>query len=314
MIQLKEKKIIKSELKPFLKWAGGKKQLVDEIISRIPGRIVEGNNIVYVEPFVGSGAVLFQMFNLYKDKIKKTVISDLNNNLINTYTAIRNSLNRLLEELEELKTQFLKSEFETERQKFYLQKRDEFNAYSINRIKKAALFIFLNKTCFNGLYRENSDGIFNVPFGRYKNPKIFDKKLLEKINKILQQVEIKNVPYKEIVKYVDHERAVFYLDPPYKPISKTASFNAYTKNCFNDFEQEKLKDFCDTITRLGHFFILSNSDLKNINKNNNYFDNLYKDYSIQRVKAKRSINSKGDRRGEINELIITNENKINFNI
>lgn len=305
----KEKKIFRSELKPFLKWAGSKKQLINEIVNRIPEKIIANKNIVYVEPFVGSGAVLFQMFNQFKDGIKKAVISDINKNLINTYTAIKDSLPELMEELEELKIRFSKLEGEIERREFYLERRDEFNACNLSQTRKAALFIFLNKTCYNGLYRENSVGKFNVPFGRYENPKIFNRKLLEKVNKILQYVEIKNVQYEKIIKYIGSEKAVFYLDPPYKPISKTASFNAYTKYSFNDYEQERLKNFCDTITELGHYFILSNSDLRNVDVNNNYFDSLYKDYTINRVKAKRTINSKGDKRGEINELIITNENK-----
>ena len=312
MEKYKKKKNVRAELKPFLKWAGGKKQLINEIVNRIPEKIIEKKNIVYIEPFVGSGAVLFQMFNQFKDSINKAVISDINKNLINTYTAVKDSLPELMEELEELKIRFSVLENEIEKRKFYLDKREEFNEFILSQTRKAALFIFLNRTCYNGLYRENSAGKFNVPFGSYKKPQIYNRELLERVNKVLQYVEIRNIQYEETIKYLGVERAVFYLDPPYKPISKTASFNAYTKYSFNDYEQERLKKFCDTITKLGHYFILSNSDLRNVDINNNYFDNLYNDYTINRIKARRSINSKADKRGEINELIITNEKRLKF--
>ena len=167
--------------------------------------------------------------------------------------------------------------------------------------------VFLNKTCFNGLYRVNSRNEFNVPFGQYKNPSIFDESVLLADSYLLKKVTILETDFEETLKY-GKNNTLFYFDPPYKPISKTSSFKSYSTNDFNDEEQKRLKNFCDRLTKENMYFILSNSDVKNVNENDNFFDDLYSAYRINRVNATRSINSDSKQRGQISELLITNEN------
>jgi len=172
-------------------------------------------------------------------------------------------------------------------------------------LEKIALLLFLNKTCFNGLYRVNKKGKFNVPFGQYKKPNICDKNNLISVHHYLQKVKVLQGDFEETLKYAI-KPSIFYLDPPYKPINLTSSFTSYSEQIFDDNEQIRLKKFCDEIHRQGNYFILSNSDVKNYDHSNNFFDELYKQYNIKRVKVRRNINSKGNKRGEIFELLITN--------
>jgi DNA adenine methylase len=294
--------------KPFLKWAGGKTQLLHEIDTLLPDEFKVKNKFSFIEPFIGSGAILFHILNNYKRNLKSVVINDLNPNLVSVYEVIKNELEELKEELRSLHELYSTS---NDKEEFYYNSRDEYNL-ATDKVGKSALFLFLNKTCFNGLYRENSKGQFNVPFGKYKNPKIFNEELLDTVHHVFNEIDILALAgdYFQTIDYCIKGATLFYLDPPYKPISKTSSFTAYSKGTFDDKEQERLKMFCDELTNRGCYFILSNSDLKNYDKSNHFFDNLYSDYKIKRVKAKRVINSKAEKRGEINELLITNFDKL----
>jgi len=309
MYLFEAKEIIEQKpAKPFLKWAGGKGQLLSEIDILLPTEIKLGIKLTYIEPFIGSGAVLFDMLNNYKRNLKSVVINDLNQNLVSVYEVIKNELDKLKKELKSLHEFYSTN---NEKEEFFYNSRDEYNSATDN-VRKSALLLFLNKTCFNGLYRENSKGIFNVPFGKYKNPRIYNEELLDAVHNVFNEIDIRPLTgdYFQTIDYCSRGTTLFYLDPPYKPISKTSSFTAYSKGTFDDKEQERLKMFCDEITNRGCFFILSNSDLKNYDKSNHFFDNLYSDYKIERVKAKRVINSKAEKRGEINELLITNFYKL----
>ncbi len=295
------------KLKPFLKWAGGKTQLLNYIISSIPEKIREAEYFNYVEPFAGSCAVMFKVAGLFFNKLNKIVLNDINENLVNVYKVIKENPLHLIKRLELLKKEYYSLD-ENNRTKYYYSKRDEYNntTPAEDDIKKASLLILLNKLCYNGLYRENSKGEFNVPYGKYKNPRIFDEDTVLADSEVLKKVDILNLDYQKTINYLDDAVTLYYLDPPYKPISSTSSFNSYSKFDFDDREQERLKSFCDLLTQKNIYFILSNSDLKNVDKDNQYFDKLYAGYNIKRVNAKRAINSNGGMRGEIYELLIHN--------
>lgn len=291
--------------KPFLKWAGGKTQILSEIDKRLPLELKKGKKMKYVEPFVGGGAVLFHLLNNYN--LEKAYIIDLNENLINLYQVIKSNVDDLINFLRILEKKYKKSTYE-ERKKLYYSKRKEFNELKNNKIKKAALLIFLNKTCYNGLYRVNSKGEFNVPFGRYKNPKILDEENLINVSLALQNAEIFCGDFEISKNFID-ENTFVYIDPPYRPLSNTSNFTSYSNNTFDDNEQIRLKKFFDFITQKKAKALLSNSDPKNTDPNDNFFDELYKDYIIERILAKRMINSKGNSRGYIYELLIRNYDK-----
>ena len=288
--------------KPFIKWAGGKNQLLNEIRLKYPKNFTK-----YCEPFVGGGAVLFDI--LKKFKIKEILINDIKFELMNTYIQIKENLNQLINRLMNFQKEY-NSVNEEKRLSIYLRKRDEYNLLLTNYkkndlINKSALFIFLNKTCFNGLYRVNRDGKFNVPKGLYKSPIICDEKNLEVINKLLTNVSIIYGDFELCENFIDKNTFV-YVDPPYRPLNNTASFTAYDKMNFDDNEQKRLCRFIDKIVNKGAKIVLSNSDPKNIDSNDNFFDDLYSKYSITRIDAKRVINSKGNNRGLIKELLIAN--------
>ncbi|MCM8710127.1 DNA adenine methylase [Clostridium sp. SYSU_GA19001] len=294
-------------LKPFLKWAGGKSQLLDDIIENLPANINLLNK--YVEPFVGAGSVfLYFIENNYFDEY---IINDINPKLINLYKVIKDNVEALISETLELKTRYLEADIE-EREKLYYEIRYSFNEENCDDIKSAAYFIFLNKTCFNGLYRENSKGEFNVPFGKYSNPSFFDEFQLRKISKLLgirnevgnYKVKILNKSFNELEPFIDDNTFV-YCDPPYRPVT-AGGFTSYNKSNFNDESQILLRDFYKVVHKKGAKIMLSNSDPKNLDKNDNFFDDLYSDFYIKRVYAKRSINSVGSARGQITELLITN--------
>lgn len=292
--------------KPFLKWAGGKSQLLPVIDSFLPVSFRRERNVTYIEPFVGGGAMLFFMLQKYPN-IKRAIINDINPHLINTYLTIRNQPYALIERLEELQTHF-RSLLNHEAQKdFYLHVRHRFNTENLSDIDEAAFMIFLNRTCFNGLYRENSKGGFNVPFGRYANPTICDTDLIIADSTLLQKVEILNGDFSATGNYVDGYTFV-YFDPPYRPLDETSSFNSYVKESFDDKEQVRLKNFYANLSAQGCHEILSNSDGKGRNEENLFFDNLYQDFIIERVLAKRSINANPSKRGALTELLIRNYN------
>lgn len=291
-------------VKPFLKWVGGKTQLINQIDNLLNYHFSKYNNLTYIEPFVGGGAVLFHVLSKFSP-INNLVINDINSNLINAYRLIKEDYQKVIFLLSEIQTIYYNVNSVENQKQFYLTKRDEFNQENNDLVNKTALLIFLNKTCFNGLYRVNKKGKFNVPFGQYKQPKICDRNNLISIHHHLQKVEILQGDFEQTLNYAN-KPTIFYLDPPYKPINSTSAFTSYSKDNFNDQDQIRLKLFCDKINANGHYFILSNSDVTNSDRENTFFDELYQEYKIKRVKARRNINSKGDKRGELFELLITN--------
>lgn len=291
-------------LKPFVKWAGGKSQLADEIENLIPAES-EKHIDKYVEPMVGGGALLFNLLSKYN--FKEIYISDINSELINTYQVIKTQVENLISTLEELETKFLYLN-EIDRKQFYYVVRKDYNSNDLNamnKVRKAAQFIFLNKTCYNGLYRVNKKGHYNVPMGSYKKPVICDKENLINIHKALQNVTIVCGDY-SLSKMIIDKNTLVYIDPPYRPISKTADFTAYNSVIFDDNEQIRLAKFIDEINEKGASVVLSNSDPKNVKADDNFFDELYKNYKIKRVQANRMINSNAKKRGKIYELLIYN--------
>ncbi|MDO4783094.1 MAG: DNA adenine methylase [Capnocytophaga felis] len=295
----------KNTAKPFLKWAGGKTQLISEIERNLPSKLVQGN-FTYIEPFVGSGAVLFWMLNNFPN-LKKAVINDINQDLINTYKTIASNPNELISILEILQNEYHDLDGNDQKKKqYYYDKRALYNTRKEEKTSQSALFIFLNRTCFNGLYRVNRKNEFNVPMGSYKKPTICDTENLLAVSEALQKVEILCGDFEQTLPYAE-ENTLFYFDPPYKPLSETSSFNSYAKDEFNDEEQIRLRDFCSKLNTLNHHWILSNSDVKGKNQNDNFFDDLYAEFSIQRVNAKRSINANPEKRGLLTELLITNQ-------
>lgn len=289
--------------KPFVKWAGGKTQLLPEIARKIP--FSYDDEFTYIEPFVGSGAVFFYILKNYP-RIKNIVINDNNSELILTFNTIKYNINELIDILVKWENEYHKLETNSKLKKeYYYEKREKYNNKPKKNVVMAALFIFLNRTCFNGLYRVNSKNKFNVPIGSYKKPMICDQENLLNINRSIQNVEILNGDFEETFQYAT-EKTIFYFDPPYRPLSLTSSFNSYQKTAFNDKEQIRLKNYCDKIHQAGYNWLLSNSDPKNTNHNDDFFDNLYQDYKIERIMAKRSINSKGNGRNSIYELLIKN--------
>ena len=293
--------------KPFLKWAGGKTQLINDIEKSLPHDLIS-SRFTYVEPFVGSGAVLFWMLNNFP-KIEKAVINDINKDLINVYQVIATKPQELLSLLESLQAEYHNLESDLDKKKeYYYQKREQYNTRRSDKTSQAALLIFLNRTCYNGLYRVNKNNQFNVPIGSYKRPTICDKTNILAVSESLQKVEILCGDFEETLNH-SSENSFFYFDPPYKPLSDTASFNAYAKGEFNDAEQIRLRDFCKQLDSQGNKWMLSNSDITGIDAEDDFFDSLYSDFIIERVKAKRMINSNSAKRGELNELLITNYNK-----
>lgn len=291
-------------LKPFVKWVGGKGQLVEQLEQMLP--FSDGNVLTkYCEPMVGGGALLFNILSKYN--FKEIYISDINTELINTYKVIKTNVIELIERLQTMQYSYLPMD-ENGRKFYYYSVRDKFNSTKLSddtSVEKAAHFIFLNKTCFNGLYRVNRKGQFNVPMGAYKNPTICDEENLMNISKALQNVEIVCGDYSLSKEFID-EKTFVYIDPPYRPISDTSGFTSYNTEEFDDKEQLRLAHFIDDINKIGAKIVLSNSDPKNVNTDDDFFDELYKDYNIIRVSASRAINSKANGRGKINELIISN--------
>lgn len=292
-------------VKPFLKWAGGKSQLLKEIAHYYP--FADGNIKKYAEPFVGGGAVLFDILNKYI--LDEIYISDISADLMNTYRIVRDEIDALIEMLRSLQKDFLPLDAE-QRKAYYMQKRDRFNELSISEnksanIEKAALMIFLNKTCFNGLYRVNRKGKFNVPMGAYKNPMICDENNLRAVSEKLQRVTIVCGDYRQSADFIDANTFV-YFDPPYRPLTDTASFTAYTEELFNDQKQSELAEFVEAMHKKGAKIVVSNSDPKNANPEDDFFDDIYASHKIKRVEATRMINSNSEARGKIKELLISN--------
>jgi len=297
--------MIRKSAKPFLKWAGGKTQLISEIEKNLPYSLVE-KKFTYVEPFVGSGAVLFWVLNDFP-RLERAIVNDINEDLINTYKTLKSVPEDMISILEILQEEYHSLDnIEEKKKEYYYQKRELFNRRKQEKTEHSALFIFLNRTCFNGLYRVNRKNEFNVPMGSYRKPTICDKSNLLAVSEALQKVELLCGDFEQTLNYTS-ANTLFYFDPPYKPLSETSSFNSYAKDEFNDDEQIRLKNFCDRLDNLGHNWILSNSDVKGKNAEDNFFDDLYADFTIKRVDAKRSINANPEKRGLLKELLITNQ-------
>ncbi|MDE6652521.1 MAG: DNA adenine methylase [Paramuribaculum sp.] len=296
--------VSRTKAKPFLKWAGGKTQLLPTIDSFLPESFGREKNITYIEPFVGGGAMLFFMLQKYPN-IKKAIINDINPHLVKTYTIIRDNPYALIDTLTELQEQFRVAGDVEAQKELFLNIRFRFNQEPLTEVEEAAYMIFLNRTCFNGLYRENSKGDFNVPFGKYSNPTICDESLLISDSELLQKVEILNGDFVKTGDYIDGY-TFFYFDPPYRPLDATSSFNSYVKETFDDNEQIRLKDFYSSLSAEGCQEMLSNSDCKCRNTEDVFFDELYKDFFIERVYAKRNINANASKRGTLTELLIRN--------
>ncbi len=302
--------MINKAAKPFLKWAGGKTQLINDFEKSLPKEIIK-DKFTYIEPFVGSGAILFWVLNNYPN-LKKALINDINEDLINTYRVIASGPKELLSLLKILQNEFHSLEgIDDKKKEYYYEKRELYNLRNTEKSMQAALFIFLNRTCFNGLYRVNSKNLYNVPMGSYKKPTICDDANILAVSEALQKVEMLSGDFEQTLEYAG-KNTLFYFDPPYKPLSETSSFNSYAKDDFNDLEQIRLRDFCATLDKKGTKWILSNSDVKGKNINDNFFDEIYAEFYISRVKAKRSINANPEKRGELNELMITNYPLVNY--
>lgn len=270
-------------INPVVKWVGGKRQILNEITRYVPKSFK-----TYFEPFLGGGAVLFEL------QPKKAIVNDLNKELINVYEVIKNNVDELIEDL---------GYYENNSECFYATReldRDEEIYKTLTPVKRASRIIYLNKTCYNGLFRVNSAGEFNTPFGNYKNPNIVNEVTLRAVSSYFNKADIifYSTDFEEVLLSTS-EGDFVYLDPPYDPVSDTANFTGYNQGGFDKEEQIRLKNVCDQLHSKGVKFLLSNSAT-------DFIKNLYKDYAIEIIQAKRSINSNGKKRGGIDEVLVRN--------
>ena len=294
--------------KPFIKWVGGKGQLIEQLEALLPADFSERENVTYIEPFVGGGAMLFYMLQKYPN-IKSAVINDINPDLTLCYQVVRDNPTELVKSLDAIQTEYHALRTEEERKIFFLNKRDRFNTKSLDSIENCTLFFFLNRTCFNGLYRVNKAGKFNVPFGKYSTPTICDADTIYADSRLLQKVEIMTGDFEQTYTKIK-DNTFFYFDPPYRPLSNTSSFNDYSKEDFNDNAQIRLKYFCDKLNEIGVDFMLSNSDCLGKDGIDRFFDDLFIDYRIERVWASRNVNAIASKRGKLTELLVRNYNDV----
>ena len=293
------------EAKPFLKWAGGKGQLLSQLSGHLPDSIGKGA-FIYIEPFVGGGAMLFYMLQHFGN-IRKAVINDVNEDLMLAYRIIKDDVEPLITNLEKIERAYLTLSDQNERSQVFYEIRERYNQHVGGDIERASQLIFLNKTCFNGLFRVNKKGLFNVPFGRYANPTICNAELLRADSQLLQSadVEICQGDYAQTLQHIDGLTFV-YLDPPYRPLDATSSFTSYAKGDFNDDDQRALAAFCHQLSERGCLWMESNADCSAKNPEDTFFEELYRDYRIERVYASRSINANPNKRGKLTELLIKN--------
>lgn len=292
--------------KPFLKWVGGKGQLLSQLESALPESLYH-NEFTYIEPFVGGGAMLFFILQKFSN-IKRVIINDINTNLTEAYKNVKYKPRELVLKLKDIEREYLSITTENGKKDFYLKMRLSFNNYNLSNIDKTTLLLFLNRTCFNGLYRENSKGEFNVPFGRYSNPTICNEDVIYADSELLNQynVEIMNGDFEVISN--DDNLTFYYFDPPYRPLSETSNFNSYVKGNFDDNEQKRLACFCQQLSQKDNcLWMLSNSDCSSKNPDDLFFENLYYNFNIMRVYASRSVNADATKRGKLSELLITND-------
>ena len=293
------------EAKPFLKWAGGKGQLLSQLSEHLPERIYN-EPFTYIEPFVGGGAMLFFMLQHFGN-IKKAVINDVNEDLILTYQTIKDNVDTLISKLDRFEKGYLAIPDQEGRSKLFYEIRERYNQHIGDSVDRVAQLLFLNKTCFNGLYRVNKRGLFNVPFGKYENPTICNAEVLRVDSQILQsaQIEICQGDYTQTLQHIDGLTFV-YLDPPYRPLDATSSFTAYSKGDFNDDDQRALAEFCHQLTERECLWMESNADCSAKNPEDRFFEDLYAVYQIKRVYASRFINANPEKRGKLTELLIKN--------
>ena len=273
------------EVPRFVKWAGGKTQLIEQFIPLFPKKFNR-----YLEPFVGGGAVAFYI--LQKFKPKEVFLSDINEELINAFNIIKTDVDRLIVELKKHK-KYHSADYNS-----YFYEIRKVAPKDLPELERAARFIYLNRTCFNGLYRVNSSGQFNVPIGSYKNPDVIQEEKLKKISKLLQNVTIKVMSFEKVLNLAQKEDFI-YFDPPYYPLKRGKSFTTYTKDNFLEKEQKLLANVFKKLDQRGCSVMLSNSDTE-------FIKELYPNYDISIVKARRLINSQANGRGEINKIVVRN--------
>lgn len=296
--------MLMAKAKPFIKWVGGKGQLLEQLDEQLPADFDRWIDVTYIEPFVGGGAMLFYMLQRYPN-IKRAVVNDINPDLVTCYRTVRDEPEALIAALQAIETAYLALPNEAERKARYLDIRARYNRKGLTPVDNTACFIFLNRTCFNGLYRVNKSGAFNVPFGRYARPTICDAATIREDSRLLQRVEIGNADFEQTLEAA-RGRTLFYFDPPYRPLSDTSSFNDYTRESFNDDAQIRLKLFCDKVDAAGFHFMLSNSDGKAEDEAAGFFDTLYASYPIERVWASRNVNANPNKRGKLTEILVHN--------
>lgn len=294
------------KIRPFVKWAGGKGSLIPQLNNFYPYELKNGIIERYIEPFVGGGAVLIDILQKYD--IQEVYAFDINIDLINSYNVIKNNVEELITNLKQIETEYLQLGQE-ERKNYFYNIRDEYNNYELEEneqnVQRAAQFIYLNRTCFNGLYRVNKNGKFNVPVGSYKNPTICDEENLRQLSQLIQNVQFQYGDYSRSMEYVT-ENTFVYFDPPYRPLNVTSGFTSYTKEDFNDDNQRELATFYGELNERNAKLMLSNSNPKNINKEDTFFDNIYQGFNINQIQASRMINANSNGRGKISEILVTN--------
>lgn len=289
--------------KPFIKWAGGKNGVLPSLGPMLPDDISQWSETVYVEPFVGGGAVLFHVLRTYPN-IRRAIINDVNPKLAACYRVIRDNATALTDRLAAIEAEYYALD-DDGRKAYFLSQRRRFNQGLDDETEQTAVFLLLNHTCFNGLFRVNRKGEFNVPFGRYPHPRICDAETIAADSRLLQKVEIMSADF-EAVAAKAQGHCFYYLDPPYRPISSTAAFTDYAAGSFNDDDQRRLKAFCDRLNSQGHRFMLSNSDSRLSTDDPYFFDRLYANYHIRRIQATRAISCKSAGRGKVTEIVVRN--------
>lgn len=296
------------KIRPFVKWAGGKGNLIQQLNNFYPYELKNGIIERYIEPFVGGGAVLIDILQKYD--IQEAYAFDINIDLINSYNLIKNNVEELINNLKQIETEY-SGLGQEERKTYFYNIRNEYNDYELEEdeqnVQRAAQFIYLNRTCFNGLYRVNKNGKFNVPIGSYKNPTICDEENLRQLSQLIQNVQFQYGDYSRSMEYVT-ENTFIYFDPPYRPLNVTSGFKSYTKEDFNDENQKELAIFYRELNEQNAKLMLSNSNPKNINVEDNFFDNIYQGFNINEIQASRMINADSNGRGKISEILVTNYN------
>lgn len=296
------------KIRPFVKWAGGKGSLIPQLNNFYPYELKNGIIETYIEPFVGGGAILIDILQKYN--VHQAYAFDINLDLINSYNTVKDNVDELIIFLKDMETQYLQLGQE-ERKIYFYNTREKYNEYTLKEneqnFERAAQFIYLNRICFNGLYRVNKNGKFNVPIGSHKNPTICDEDNLRSLSKLIQHVEFMYGDYKESIKYVT-DKTFVYFDPPYRPLNVTSRFTSYTKEDFNDDNQKELAQYYKMLNQKDAKLMLSNSNPKNINKEDKFFDNIYQGFNINEIYASRMINANSKGRGKVSEIVVTNYN------